>query len=332
MDTDQLIERAIRTSGTLGSLRAPGTAEIIASHVSLYYDYPIPIRTIVSRVETIAGYVDTLESIKLDPGIPQRTAPWYAARERMVTGSELENAINDSKKRQFFKRKLAGPEGWNDLKDNPAIKWGVKYEPVAIKLYERRSGAKVYEFGLLPHKNIIGFGASPDGISDMGIMLEIKCPYSRTITGEVPSAYFAQVQAQMDTTRLRECDFLECKFAEYNSPDDYLNDCSPDDPSLTSRGMEKGVVWQSEDSDVHEVYIGPDAAKWAETRPGACFWKLLVYNRVRVQKEDAFVERLRPSIEQAITKIAEYRDDPSAIDRDYPPKQDPWNLPSFAFK
>lgn len=332
MDVDQIIERAIRTSGTLGSLRGRGAAERVAKHASVIGDRPVPLEKVRSRVRAIAGYVDALEAVKLDPGIPQRTAPWYAARERMVTGSELESATNDSKKRQFFKRKLAGPDGWNDLKDNPAIKWGVMYEPVACELYERRSGAKVHEFGLLPHKSIPGFGASPDGISDMGIMLEIKCPYSRVITGKVPQAYYAQVQAQMDTAGLRECDFLECKLEEYGSPDEYLNDTSPDDPLLTSRGTEKGAVWQSADPEAHEVYIGPDAVAWASARPGARFWRLLVYSRVRVHKDDEFVRGLRPSIEEAVAKIARYREDPAALDRDHPPRRDPWELPSFAFR
>ena len=334
-EDDELIERAIRTWGvppTPAALRGDGAAEAVRDHASLSSGRPVPLGRVRARLSEIAGYVEALEAVRLNPGIPQRTPEWYAARQRMVTGSELESATNPSKKRQFFKRKLAGPEAWNDLKDSPAIKWGVKYEPVACELYQRRSGAGVHEFGLLPHGGIPGFGASPDGISDLGIMLEIKCPYSRVITGRVPQAYYAQVQAQLDTAGLRECDFLECKLEEYGGPDEYLGDASPDDPQLTSRGTEKGAVWLSEDPPAHEVYIGPDAVGWAEARPGASLWRLLVYSRVRVLKDDRFVEGLRPSIEEAVAKISEYADDPSALDRDHPPRQDPWSLPSFAFR
>ena len=330
MPVPEIIERAVRSAGAIGSLRCPDAARTVARHAALFADRPIPLGVVRRRVAELAAYVDTLGEIVKEPGIPQRTPEWYAARETMVTGSELASATAPAQQRQFFQRKLAGPEGWNDLKDKPAIKWGVKYEPVACELYERRTGARVHEFGLLPHRTIQGFGASPDGISDLGIMLEIKCPFTRVITGEVPHAYYNQIQAQLDTAGLRECDFLECKLAEYAGPEEFLDDECPDDPDLTRGGMEKGAVWLSGDN--HEVAFGRGAVRWAAERPGADLWRLVVYSRVRVPKDDAFVRTLRPDIEKAIARIAEYRADPSALERDFPPKADPWNLPSFAFR
>lgn len=330
MDIAQIVERAVRSTGAIASLRHPDTAAEIAKHAALFADRPVAVDEVRRRLEELGRYVDTLEDIVRNPGIPQRTPEWYAARETMVTGSELASATNPSQQRQFFHRKLAGPDGWNDLKDKPAIKWGVKYEPVACGLYERRTGSKVHEFGLLPHKTIEGFGASPDGISDLGIMLEIKCPFTRVITGEVPAAYYSQIQAQLDTAGLRECDFLECKLAEYADADDFLHDECPDDPDLTRGGLEKGAVWLSGEN--HEVAFGRGAAVWASERPGASLWRLVVYSRVRVAKDDTFVRKLQPDIEKAIARIAEYRSCPEALDRDFPPKPSPRNLPSFAFR
>eukprot|EP00873_Tetraselmis_striata_P043838 jgi/Tetstr1/464102/TSEL_008907.t1 len=330
MEIAELVERAVRSAGVLGRLRSPGSERAVARHAALFADRPVPEAAVRRRLEELAGYVDALGRVLADPGIPQRTPEWYAARETMVTGSELASATTPAQQRQFFQRKLAGPEGWNDLKDKPAIKWGVKYEPVACELYERRTGARVHEFGLLPHRTIEGFGASPDGITDMGIMLEIKCPFTRVITGEVPGAYYSQIQAQLDTAGLRECDFLECKLAEYEGAEEFLDDECPDDRDLTRGGLEKGAVWQS--GDAHEVAFGRRAAEWAAERPGAALWRLVVYSRVRVHKDDAFVQRLRPDIDRAVARIAEYRSDPSALERDFPPKPDPWNLPSFAFR
>ena len=57
------------------------------------------------------------------------------------------------------------------------------------------------------------FGASPDGICDIdsppdyiGRMLEIKCPPRRKFTREVPKHYWMQMQGQLETCDLEECD------------------------------------------------------------------------------------------------------------------------------
>jgi hypothetical protein len=67
-----------------------------------------------------------------------------------------------------------------------ATSHGTLFEPVAQYVYERLYGVSLHEFGCVPHKNISWLAASPDGISSEAIMVEIKCPYSRTPKG-VPS-------------------------------------------------------------------------------------------------------------------------------------------------
>jgi hypothetical protein len=91
---------------------------------------------------------------------------------------------------------------------------------VAVQIYEREHNCKVNEFGCIPHKNVKGLAASPDGIiiqedSDKyGHMLEIKCVSSRVINGVVPEQYWMQMQVQMEVCDLEYCDFLECLFLE----------------------------------------------------------------------------------------------------------------------
>ena len=63
---------------------------------------------------------------------------------------------------------------------------GTKYEPIATTAYEIRNKTSVIEFGCLPHPIYTTLGASLDGITPDGIMLEIKCPYSREIKGYPP--------------------------------------------------------------------------------------------------------------------------------------------------
>ena len=42
-------------------------------------------------------------------------------------------------------------------------------------------------------------------------MLEIKCPPIRKFTTEVPEHYWIQMQGQLETCDLEECDFLQVK-------------------------------------------------------------------------------------------------------------------------
>ena len=113
--------------------------------------------------------------------------------------------------------------------------WGVKYEDVAVTVYERRHNLHVAEFGCLPHPTLKCFGASPDGIIDkgppeyIGRMLEIKVPPKRVIDPEVvPKHYFYQMQGQLEVCNLDECEFLQVKIHEYNSTDAYKEDKHPD--------------------------------------------------------------------------------------------------------
>ena len=105
------------------------------------------------------------------------------------------------------------------------------YEPVATTFYEKLNNLTVLEFGLVPHPEFKIFGASPDGICDIdspsdyiGRMLEIKCPPKRNFTSEVPRHYWMQMQGQLESCDLEECDFLETIFKEYENEEAFLND------------------------------------------------------------------------------------------------------------
>ena len=126
---------------------------------------------------------------------------------------------------------------------NAAIDWGVKYEEVAVQIYEYRNSVNVVEYGCIKHPNYDWLGASPDGITDDGVMLEIKCPSSRAITGVIPSYYWCQVQGQLEVCELDRCDFLECKLKN-TWEEEYLADNYEGDYSRNNLNFEKGVVME----------------------------------------------------------------------------------------
>jgi putative phage-type endonuclease len=114
----------------------------------------------------------------------------------------------------------------NKFVGNEATRFGSKFEEIASRIYQHKTKQVVLEFGLLQHPNYSFVGASPDGITPDGIMLEIKCPMHRKITGVVPSNYWCQMQVQMEVADLDNCDFVECKFIECSR-----EECMEDHPT-----------------------------------------------------------------------------------------------------
>jgi hypothetical protein len=62
--------------------------------------------------------------------------------------------------------------------------------------YDQKTGRKTHEIGLVQHRDYPWLGASPDGITEDGLLVEIKCPLTRKIEAKVPKHYLPQVQLQ----------------------------------------------------------------------------------------------------------------------------------------
>ena len=134
-------------------------------------------------------------------------------------------------KKQKIKFNIVLNINQSSIPDEKDIKSIVDYEKITNKLKNLTKSEK-YNF----------LGASPDGIcsaltldgkfsSKLGTMLEIKCPYRRSIytKGEInghicPNYYFWQIQQQLQCCDLNKCDFWQCNIQEYNSREDFLND------------------------------------------------------------------------------------------------------------
>ena len=185
---------------------------------------------------------EQVERLKKIPQPEQRSPEWYLMRDGMISASDAGTVLGQSHygNRDSVILKKCGEE--SRPPSGAAIDWGVKYENVAKQIYELRNNVEVFEFGCIKHPTINFLGASPDGITNDGIMLEIKCPSSRVIDGIIPTGYYCQVQMQLEVCELDRCDFLECKLKEYSSEDDYINDNFNGNNFYNSIGFEKGVV------------------------------------------------------------------------------------------
>lgn len=194
---------------------------------------------------------NTIQNLrKRNASLPkQRTEEWYAVRNNMISASNLWKALGtEASKNQLIYEKCV-PKNHNpntSMNLNSSLHWGVKYEPVAQMYYEYVYDTIIEEFGCLPHPTYSFIGASPDGLNvkpnndRYGRLLEIKCIVNREITQVPKKEYWIQMQIQMECCNIDECDFLECRFKEYENESAFLEDGG--DSMKTNNGAYKGVI------------------------------------------------------------------------------------------
>ena len=143
----------------------------------------------------------------------QRSQEGIDLRDQMITASDVASAIGENHyetpdafvKKKVLKTKWAG---------NAATAHGTLLEPLVRDLYDARTGRKSHEIGLVQHRQYPWLGASPDGVTEDGLLIEIKCPLTRKIEAKVPKHYWPQVQLQLEITDLEECDFVQYRPAK----------------------------------------------------------------------------------------------------------------------
>jgi putative phage-type endonuclease len=193
-----------------------------------------------------------VKQLQKRPQPQQRTSEWFEQRQTKITASEAASCLFKSEKvckkyietfkltnfklnenecvnpyesrEDYIIKKCSAFYGENVFRDTPHTLWGKKYEEVATRLYRKLHNTKVIEFGLLNHSRLKWLAASPDGITEDGIMLEIKCPKSRKIDVQAPTLYYyIQMQIQLECTNLDQCDFLECEIKECENEEEWIN-------------------------------------------------------------------------------------------------------------
>ena len=289
------------------------------------------------RIQAILKNRRQLELLKQIPVIEQRTPIWYETRNNLITASDFGDALGIDKfgkkadMKKFYKKKVGiEPQPAYDL-TSPALAHGVKYEPVATSIYQSRYGVTVYEFGLIKHPRHDFLGASPDGISDLGVMLEIKCPYKRIVNDSIMEQYYYQMQGQLDACDLDECDFLEATFEEYQDEDTFFDDYEEEYKVYTRDYREKGIifnVYDLEKDKIEYIYSPHNVSKselvdWMNavandlaTDPTKNLvkkdhWFLKGVSIKRVYRNDSFISNMNIQLKDVWDTILNYRNSPS---------------------
>jgi putative phage-type endonuclease len=283
------------------------------------------------RRPTIELNMLQLKKLKLPE---QRSKEWYDIRENLLTASSLADALG---KGHFNTRdgllisKTSNKKETISNISSDIMQWGVKYEPVATEFYEHLHNLKIIEFGLIPHPNLSVFGASPDGICDIGSpngyagrMLEIKCPPKRKFTHEVPLHYWMQMQGQLEVCDLDECDFFQVKLEEYSNVHDYEKDylyTNGIQSGYTEKGMPKGVLLSYKNNGNYEYLYSPwlssldDILNWVNNQKAIHkdkiyeekWWRIERYESTLVRRDKAWWTSIVPDIIKFWSEVIHYR-------------------------
>jgi putative phage-type endonuclease len=247
----------------------------------------------------------------------QRSEEWYSFRHNLLTASSIWKVFGSQATQNniiYEKCKPHATFGQSPL--NSPLHWGQKYEPVSVEFYKKMYNTEVEDFGCIKHNKYPYIGASPDGIiTDInneryGRMLEIKNIVNREINGIPKMEYWIQMQLQMETCNLNECDFLETKFTEYESEEKFLKDgtytYSSDDDKLkgililfNSNGTfyyeyaplyiteSEFIIWEK------DILEKNHDKEWIQN----IFWKLEKYSNILVLRNKLWFKTTQPFIE-----------------------------------
>lgn len=185
------------------------------------------------------------ELIKLSEILPvQKSLEWLKQRQQCITASDIHTVISCKSLNNQTMRILIQAKAGNkdeetviDSFANIYTRWGEKYEPTSVQIYEKIYKVKVYEAPLIVNIEA-HIGASCDGFipitegnnSPDGECIEIKNPYTR-IPGVSykneeypPITYQNQMQAQLFITGFNICNYMDCKTEEWTDETEFISD------------------------------------------------------------------------------------------------------------
>jgi len=252
---------------------------IIHQAFKMFHKLVMPIRsfkrTFIRKLPNIELITTIINYLKTKPQPEQKTEEWYKFRNNTLTASNIWKAFGTPCMVNQLIYEKCNPINLSKLStsiDTP-MHWGNKYEPLSVMVYENKYKTKIGEFGCILHDKYDFIAASPDGINidssskRYGRMLEIKNIVNREINGIPKLEYWIQMQIQMEVCNLNECDFLETRFVEYDSKEDFDNDGIF---NYTQNNKLKGIVMMFNKDDSPKYIYPPlhlseeELEKWEE--------------------------------------------------------------------
>ena len=150
-----------------------------------------------------------------------RNPLWKEERLKRLQSSEFGRICKATERTDHLKLAKSLQTAKNIV--TPAIYHGQKHEAIAIRQYEKDSGCKIQQCGIFVSTNCPFLGASPDGIINDDVVIEVKCPYSirneEISTSNLPYLktgesgvfldkthnYYFQIQGQLFCSERKKC-------------------------------------------------------------------------------------------------------------------------------
>ena len=170
---------------------------------------------------------------------------------------------------------------------------------------------EIIEFGLLDHHSLPWIGASPDGITPDGVMLEIKCPNVRRIKPrEFPIYYWVQMQIQLEVCDLDECDYIECNI---KNTDLEGFGCAPADKY-------PGIILQVPGTEQHiyppmNIITTQEYLDWVQAQDPSLipvFYYIENYQILNIKRDKKWFEHVKPKMKAVFDTIHYLQNDTDA--------------------
>ena len=299
---------------------------------------------------TLERNIQRVKELLNKPQVEQRTPEWFAQRATVMTASEVSSCLPRNEQvckpyvdlfnlSDFKYSKRAGCNPYQTCNkyiiskcseffeghayiDSKYTIHGKKYENIAQRLYRNVYNTSILEFGLLMHDTYDWLGASPDGITPEGTLLEIKCPLSREIHPDyIPLYYWIQVQQQLEVCDLDVCDFLECNISQIDNEYEWNN-------IVVSGKKDKGIILEnSKVSDDTRWVYPPDKLQTQEeyilwytefikNNEGyiPLYYIINDWNIIRIKRDKEWWKIACPIIHETIMKVRQLQSDKKLFD------------------
>ena len=248
----------------------------------------------------------------------QRSQEWYTQRKNLLTASDVATVLDNnpyenvsdliinkcqhhiqSDNNQSSNELLNSKKSLSYLSENATLK-GVIYEDVARNVYEKFNSCNVNEMGLITHPNISWLGASIDGITNEGKLVEIKCVWSRKIGQSIPPPYYywIQVQIQMEVCDIAECDLFQCDFKEYPDYESYANDKTSIKGIITNKKTRNSIL---ETHNNRSFFIYSDNVEQPK------YWKLVNYSSHTINRDKDWFNKNYPKLTKFWNDVQYYK-------------------------
>lgn len=292
----------------------------------------------IRKVRDIKWYQKHVKNLRSKEQPQQRSVEWYNLRNTRITASEIASCLTNTEeickaymeefnitdlkfdnkclshfdtREEYIIKKCKSFFGENVFKDSVFTLFGKKYEEIATRLYRIKFKTDVIEFGLLPHPRLKWVGASPDGITPDGVMLEIKCPYSRKINGRVPIHYWCQMMCQLEVADLDRCDFLECEIKELASEDEFLACENPEKGILLSvLGEAEKFIYPPDNLETPEEFLQWSQSINSNGQTKSNYWVINKWAVIEVNRRKDWFELVKPILKETHTFIRKLQEDP----------------------